>query len=163
MTKVTFPIAIWSGIASNPAHALFPLSQTALGTLSGKILYQNKTMEFQEISDFDILDLTAAKGVLAYGGSVINYPAYTKVSDPTASVPTGIPNRTYIDEDGDEVIKTWEEWSPTPPQLLTDGDYGIPLANGSKYYDGSTWADFETAGLTVYDQPTYQSLIAVPE
>lgn len=163
MAKVTFPIAIWSGIAANPAHSLFPLSQVALGTLSGKIAYNNKVMEFNDISDFDILDLAAAKSVIAAGGSVIDYPAYTKVADTSAQVPAGIPDRTYTDEEGDELVKTWEQWSPIPPQLLADDDYGIPLANGSKYYDGSTWAAFEDAGLSVYDEPTYRGLLPVAD
>lgn len=159
MAKVTAPIAIWSVMASNPQDALFPLSQTALGTLSGKITYSGGIISFNDISDFTLITLASAKALLARGFSVIDYPAYTAVDDPSVSVPEGIPGRTYLDEEGDEVVKTWEEWSPTPPQLLTSSKYGIPLANGSKYYDGSTWADFEAAGLTLYDQPTYKGLL----
>jgi len=96
----------------------------------------------------------------AAGGSVTDYPFYIKMSTATyaGNVPDGMPNRSYTDEDDNEVIRTWAEWKDATHNHFDadDGDKMVPanswgveltstemtLLNGLTGYELLTSAEF---------------------
>lgn len=66
-------------------------------------------------------------GILAAGGDILNLPVYYAVADKTQPVPEGVPARSYTDENGDTIIKTWNEY---------DTDGGITV-DGQEYVNSS--------------------------
>jgi hypothetical protein len=65
--------------------------------------------------------------VLGAGGDILNFPVFFEVADKTAEVPVGVPDRSYVNEEGETVIRTWDEWD-------TDGSITI---NGTEYVNSS--------------------------
>lgn len=46
--------------------------------------------------------------LFSVGGDTINFPTFIRVDDVTAELPVGIPNRTYVNEAEETVVKTWQ-------------------------------------------------------
>jgi len=77
----------------------------------------------------DKLILDVAKFIVSVGGEVSNYPLWIEV-DTTTEVTVGIKNRTSIDENEVETVKTWAEWRT--PHVVGDRAF-IEMSDGQDY------------------------------
>ena len=165
--KVTLPIATWQGIAANPSSPLFALSQTGVALLNPVNDRANGNIVFDNIEDSSLFTLDACKAILAAGGEIYNYPIFAclTIAKYAEQVPEGIPYRSYVDEDGDTIIRNWNEWTTVENPTLTNGTIGIPLhQNGGDYILGSEWITLDgVAGYTLVDEATYRTLRPTPE
>jgi hypothetical protein len=90
-------------------------------------------IQFVEISD-TLLTQTRGKELIAAGGEIENKPVYAKITSGKykGNTPACIPNRTYLDEEGVEHIKTWDQWLTTPA-ILADSYYYVILSTSKNY------------------------------
>lgn len=164
--KVTLPIATWQAIAADPTNPLFGLSQAGVALLSPKNDTKNGNIVFDNIEDGSLFTKAACEAILAAGGEVYNYPIFASMTQAKfdGQVPEGIPGRTYTDDDGDEIIKTWAEWAVTSTPTLTDGTIGVPLQNRQEYIKGSEWITLDgVSGYVLLDTEAFRALLPQSE
>lgn len=89
-----------------------------------------------EISNIDLSNPVAqatftidlVKQIVAVGGEVKAFPAWFKMTKAYAQatdVPTGMPNRTYTDENENEVVRKWYEWHDGSHNIVEVSDNGV--------------------------------------
>jgi len=90
---------------------------------------------------------------------VVDYPVFITVANANYSdqVPSYMPNRTYINEEEVEVVKTWEQWKATNNTYRSNGsEYYIPTrAYGSKWLATSVLLKLINDGYTLTDFANY--------
>lgn len=161
MTKVSFPINVYTSVIGDPTHPLFSLNMLGLATL--KTEYKDNIISFSNITDLILFTVTTAKGVVAYGGEVYNYPVFLRCTTDVLSseVPEGIPHRTITDEEGNTTVKTWENWTTVASRTVSGStDIAFPLhLSGQDYIKGSEWVPLDSLdGYTILSEAEYRGL-----
>ena len=136
-----------------------------LGVLAAYAAYSGANSSTETIDGIDLtvfenisskrIPITIAQLVISVGGDVRNYQTFLPVEDITAEVTVGLPDRISIDENGNEIVKTWSEWANGEPQEI-DGKFYIEMGNGNRYYYMSELAPVITNLITA---KSYNSLI----
>ena len=113
------------------------------------------------ISDTSIFTPTQAVGVYTKGYEIEGYPLWIAVPDPDAELPEGLPNRTYLNEAGETVVRTWQQLKESTQydyrELDDDGESVTVISSAAfgngEHLDASTWAPLVLAGtLTVFSE-----------
>lgn len=125
---------------------------------------QGTVAELTGIKNFALFNKIFASLCVSKGCKVYNFPAWFKV-DPADEVPEGIPNRTYVDDADETVVKTWEQWCDDShrEQFLTeraDGFHYCATVQNNAYME---WSEVLAIGLTVVDTIEYKAILAEGE
>lgn len=110
------------------------------------------------VTDVRDLDITTYMAIVGAGMTVEGFPVWIKMSTATyaAAVPSGIPNRSYVDGQGNTVIRDWDEWK-------ADGHEHMDAEDGDKIVPGNSWGTELTGAEAkiLHDAAGYTLLTAV--
>lgn len=108
----------------------------------------------------------------AIGGDTEGFEVFLQ-ANPDDEVPVGVPDRTYLDENDQEVVKTWLQWAHPAhqtdfPHAKPDGNHYVAfvLAATAQYAPLSYWFPLVTAGtITLLTKQQYLAILnqAIPE
>lgn len=96
-----------------------------LGADSG--IHESGNAYFNILERDKAMIIDSIAGILQAGGDILNLPVFYEVADKTAQVPEGIPERSYVNDEGQTIVKTWNEYD-------VDGSITI---NGTEYVNSS--------------------------
>lgn len=119
------------------------------------------TAELRGIKNFSLFTKTFASLCVSKGCKVYNFPAWFRVA-PTDEVPEGVPERTYVNDADETVVKTWEQWCDDShrSQFMTeraDGYHYCATVQNNAYME---WSAVLATGLTVVDTVEYKAILA---
>lgn len=102
--------------------------------------------------------MATAQAIVSLGAEVSNYPFFIKVVKAN-TVPAGVPNRDYTDDQGAAAVHTWESWKASAFDFATMDNGDIYVA--SEAHDGKVTKlnDFSTVFADCVDAATYTSLL----
>ena len=66
----------------------------------------NITYDIEE----EFFTLDHAKLIVSKGGEVSSFPLFIEIDDVTSAVDVSLPDSTFTNEDGEEVVNTWSSW-----------------------------------------------------
>ena len=106
------------------------------------------------------LPINLAQGIVSLGAEVKGFPFFIKV-DPSASVPSALPESTFIDEEGVTQAKTWTQWKLSYFEFHT-------MSNGYTYIAGEAYStnevifnNFSSVFADCIDVATFKALTPV--
>ena len=124
--------------------AFMPLSLMAANTQAPGRLLPDGRLEIKPTLITPVTGATAT-AFLNAGGDIEDAPMYIKMSSSKyqANVPVGIRERTFMDEDENELNRKWSEWKDSNHEHMTAED-------GDKIVPGNSWGvELSSAELKV--------------
>ncbi len=120
------------------------------------------------VSDYSTFSMTTVLFLHTEGITTEQYPAWIELTDAqmSDSVPEGIPGRTYLDENEDELVHTWTTWSTfygRTPIDLSNGNKAIELSDGRKHFGSAEFTILAAVPYTVLDKLSLQAKLPTPE
>jgi len=110
------------------------------------------------VTDAQDLDIPTYMAIVTAGLNVAGLPVWIKMSPATytGDVPTGIPNRSYDDGQGNTVTRKWSEWKDSTHEHMD-------AADGDKIVPGNSWGSELTGSeaKVLYDLVDYELLTSV--
>ena len=157
MVKVKIDINKLNGDHADYSQTLFELCTMAV--VSGATVEYEDGYATYLIADNNF-PMALAQGVVALGGIVTQFEFFIKVSAPDANVPVGVPGREYTDDNGNEAVRTWNEW-----KLSGTHDFHT-LDDDNQYVGGNAHAgeyvmfnEFATVFSDCIDTMTFTSML----
>ena len=122
-------------------------------TISGAtITYESGFVNYKVHSEN--ISMATAIAVVGLGATVSNFPFFIEMVQ-TDSVPSGVPNRSYEDDNGNTVILDWVNWKLSNFDIHTATDGTKYLAGEANTGDIVTLNDFASVFDDCVDAATF--------
>jgi len=102
MIKATLPMSVLQTDQEVQPLALYALMAGVQPDRDGT----NITYDIEE----EFFTLDHAKLIVSKGGEVSSFPLFIEIDDVTSAVDASLPDSTFTNEDGEEVVNTWSSW-----------------------------------------------------
>lgn len=107
------------------------------------------------IQDIGQLPLASVLGLVAGGCTVEGWPSWVKLlpAQLEDDVPNYLQNATIQPEEGDERLKTWDEWGMFRRVVTEPAEIWVETSSGGAWATGAVLAQLNTAGYTIKSTP----------